>query len=233
MDSSARLAENLIKYRMALFMLDLFRLKLVSKRQVTIPQRVLDLLGLQQGDEIHIKISNGKIVQAYAVNVTPNLEMSEEAQGRFAEIEKERAASGAADTDLSGLMDEFLDARRVFPDCIAPGQSGWAGSLPRTFGYSRIAPLNFQRSDERIAELVAEWMAEAQLDVSKVEIFAEKGEVTLRGMMNDKKGRLMAELVARSVLGVAEVHNEIEVAVQRLVEVGPQTVYQGSEKSIR
>jgi hypothetical protein len=61
--------------------------------------------------------------------------------------------------------------------------------------------------------------------------------------MSDKKSRLLAELVARNVLGVADVHNEIEVVVGRRdpnilmpVELAkdrldPRVDYQGSEKS--
>ena len=212
-------------------MRDLFRLKLVSKRQVTIPQRLMDLIGLQIGDEIHIKTSGGKIVQAYPVNITPNLEMSEDAQERFTQIEKETAESGAPDTDLSDLMDQFSDTREVFPPRLSPAQVYWARSYPGMSASSRIAPRNFQRSDERIAELVAEGLAEAQLDVSNVEIFAEKSEVTLRGTMNEKKGRLMAELVALNVLGVAEVHNEIEITAQNLPKVSVPSETRGSEKS--
>jgi len=123
-------------------MRDLFRLKLVSKRQVTIPQRLMDLIGLQIGDEIHIKTSGGKIVQAYPVNITPNLEMSEDAQERFTQIEKERAESGAPDTDLSDLMDQFPDTREVFPR-LSPAQVYWARSYPGMSASSRIAPRNF------------------------------------------------------------------------------------------
>lgn len=143
---------------------------------------------------------NGKIVQAYAVNVTPNLEMSEDAQRRFSEIETETADGGVAETDLTDVMEQYSDAADVFPYRSATAQSAWSRSFAGPFGSflpCRVAPRNFQRSDERITELVAEWMAEAQVDVSKVEIFADKGIVTLRGTMSDKKGRLLADCCGR------------------------------------
>jgi osmotically-inducible protein OsmY len=49
--------------------------------------------------------------------------------------------------------------------------------------------------------------------------------------MNEKKGRLMAELVALNVLGVAEVHNEIEITAQNLPKVSLPSETRGSEKS--
>jgi antitoxin component of MazEF toxin-antitoxin module len=202
--------------------MNLFRLKLVSKRQVTIPQRLLDIIGLRIGDEIHLKVSGDKILQAYPVQITPDLEMSADAQDRFTEIEKERAASGRADNDLSDLMDQYSDGREGFTRRVTPAQ---------VYSASRVAPRNFHRTDERIVELVAEGLAEAQLDVSDVEIFAEKSEVTLRGTMRDKKARLIAELVARNVLGVAEVDNQIEVTPRDLLKAGSPSEDRGIEKS--
>jgi BON domain-containing protein len=37
------------------------------------------------------------------------------------------------------------------------------------------------------------------------------GEVTLSGMMNKIEEKLTAELITRNVLGVKDVHNEIEI----------------------
>ncbi len=43
-------------------MKELFRfLKIASKRQVTVPQRLLNLLHLVEGDEIHIETEEGWI----------------------------------------------------------------------------------------------------------------------------------------------------------------------------
>ena len=39
----------------------LFRVKIASKRQVTIPQRMLNLLGLEEGDELHFTIREGHL----------------------------------------------------------------------------------------------------------------------------------------------------------------------------
>jgi len=210
-------------------MSDLFRLKLVSKRQVTIPQRVMDLLGLRLGDEIHLKIANGKIIQAYPVKLGPDEEMSEDAKRRFEEIEKETKRSGLPDTDITSLMDDYaggpqFEQRGAEPifnmkDYVSVLNYGFPG-LPSLFANAcRVAPRNFQRTDERIAELVAESLASARINVSGVEIGVEKGIVTLLGRMSDKSSRLIVELAARSVLGVKEVNNNIEVDIPLELDV--------------
>jgi bifunctional DNA-binding transcriptional regulator/antitoxin component of YhaV-PrlF toxin-antitoxin module len=185
-------------------MSDLFRLKIVSKRQVTIPQRAMDLLRLRTGDEIHFKVANGRIVEAYPVPITPDLEMSEDAQQRFEQIEKETSASGAPDVDLTDLIARSFPSHPSFQPPPSVGQ----------FPVCRVSPRNFQRSDERIAELVAEGLASTHLDISDIEIHVKNGEVTLLGTMNDGLGKFIAEGVARNVLGVKDVDNQILVVAR-------------------
>ena len=52
-------------------MRELFRLKVASKRQVTIPQRLLNVLQLGEGDEIRLEVENGQIVLAEPCKVIP------------------------------------------------------------------------------------------------------------------------------------------------------------------
>ena len=42
-------------------MIETFRLKIVSKRQVTIPQRMLNLLNLSEGDELQVDVADNQI----------------------------------------------------------------------------------------------------------------------------------------------------------------------------
>ncbi len=52
-------------------MQELFRMKIAGKRQLTLPQRLLDVLGLAEGDEIQIEVSDGQIVGTHACKTIP------------------------------------------------------------------------------------------------------------------------------------------------------------------
>jgi len=66
---------------------ELFRLKIASKRQMTAPQRLLDVLGLNEGDEIQIEISDGQIVDAHACKAVPTRMLTGELLGKIKERE--------------------------------------------------------------------------------------------------------------------------------------------------
>jgi AbrB family looped-hinge helix DNA binding protein len=50
---------------------DFFRLKIVSKRQVTIPQLMLEKLHLREGDEIEVEIDDANIVAVRPLKLVP------------------------------------------------------------------------------------------------------------------------------------------------------------------
>jgi antitoxin component of MazEF toxin-antitoxin module len=50
---------------------DVFRLKIVSKRQVTIPLLMLEQLHLQEGDELEVEIENGAVVGLRPLKLVP------------------------------------------------------------------------------------------------------------------------------------------------------------------
>ena len=71
----------------------------------------------------------------------------------------------------------------------------------------------YQRSDERIGEVVCERMAECgELDASDIEVRVSNGEVTLQGTVRERHDRRLAEDIVDDVAGVREVHNEIRVS---------------------
>ncbi len=169
---------------------------------------MLELLGLHQGDELHVKIANGKIVQTTPVRITPDLEMSPDAVQRFEELESEPAFDlrdslqryeTKPDKDVAAVEDRILDHGLLFQQAILKPNN------------MRVGPMNFHRSDDRIQEFVAEALANAPLDVSNVEVKVQKGEVTLTGKMKDRREAIIAKLVTRNVLGVADVHNDIQI----------------------
>jgi hypothetical protein len=102
------------------------------------------------------------------------------------------------------------------------GYSGSSYSAPTSWTYTEYwyipgphtgrGPKGYQRSDERIKEDVCErLMQHGQIDASDMEIDVQNGEVTLRGTVDQRQAKRMAEDAAESVSGVREVRNELRV----------------------
>lgn len=78
--------------------------------------------------------------------------------------------------------------------------------------YSGRGPSNYQRSNERIKEEVCERLTYyGQLDASNIEVEVEEREVTLKGSVDSRRSKRMAEDIAESVTGVRDVHNQLRV----------------------
>lgn len=74
-------------------------------------------------------------------------------------------------------------------------------------------PRNWQRSDERIKEDINERLTEhPDIDASDIEVEVVAGEVTLRGKVDDRHAKRLAEDIAEGVFGVRDVRNEIKVS---------------------
>jgi antitoxin component of MazEF toxin-antitoxin module len=50
---------------------ELFRMRIAAKRQMTVPQRLLDVLSLAEGDELQVEVANGQIVATRAYKAVP------------------------------------------------------------------------------------------------------------------------------------------------------------------
>lgn len=73
-------------------------------------------------------------------------------------------------------------------------------------------PVGFQRSDERIKEMVCEALTDhGDIDASHVEITVKAGEVTLAGTIDDRRMKRLAEDCVEAVAGVKDVHNQLRV----------------------
>src|SRR5919199_732705 len=108
-----------------------------------------------------------------------------------------------------------------------PGESGYGAGRPGFFGgrpgtfpegimtpgpFAGRGPKGYQRSDERIYEEVCELLTQhPQLDASDIEVSVRNAEVTLKGTVDSRRTRRMAEEVAESASGVKDVHNELRV----------------------
>lgn len=74
------------------------------------------------------------------------------------------------------------------------------------------APRNYVRSDGRILEDVCELIHHhAPFDASELEVEVTGGEVVLRGEVDDRHAKRLAEDMAMSVRGVRDVRNELRV----------------------
>jgi osmotically-inducible protein OsmY len=81
-------------------------------------------------------------------------------------------------------------------------------------------PKGWKRSDERIAEEVNQRLTDhPYVDPSGIEVAVQDGEVTLTGVVDERRAKRLAEDIAASVSGVRDVHNRLrlqEAAVRPL-----------------
>lgn len=115
-----------------------------------------------------------------------------------------------------GYHREFIDPYASSP---APesgeGGIGWQvfrNRRPRG-PFTGRGPKGYVRSDERIWEDVNELLeADGEIDATDLEVYVENGEVTLEGIVEDRRTKRLAEDVVESVRGVRDVHNRLRVA---------------------
>ncbi|MBA3541826.1 MAG: BON domain-containing protein [Deltaproteobacteria bacterium] len=92
---------------------------------------------------------------------------------------------------------------------------GQQGMQPRGLHYGK-GPVGYQRSDERIREMVSDALSDDdQIDASTIEVTVKNGEVILSGTVEDRRLKRMAEDVVERVPGVKDVHNQIRAGGER------------------
>jgi len=73
-------------------------------------------------------------------------------------------------------------------------------------------PSGYQRSDERIREIVCEVLSDDHdVDATHIEVAVKNGEVVLAGMVGDRWQKRIAEDVVERVSGVKDVQNQLRV----------------------
>ena len=87
-------------------------------------------------------------------------------------------------------------------------------STPSTFSarasHAGRGPKGYQRSDERIhEELSDEFTRNPEIDATDIEISVQAGEVTLKGTVESRQQKRMAEDLAETIFGVKQVHNQL------------------------
>ncbi|HEU4732342.1 MAG TPA: BON domain-containing protein [Kofleriaceae bacterium] len=77
-------------------------------------------------------------------------------------------------------------------------------------------PAGYQRSDDRLRELICESLTDDdQIDASQIEVTVKNGDVTLSGTVDDRRAKREAEDCTCSVAGVRDVQNLLRVRDDR------------------
>lgn len=105
---------------------------------------------------------------------------------------------------------------------MSEGQGFGGGSFENSSGrrgqgqFSGRGPKGYRRSDERIKEEVCEALtSDHDVDASEIEVSVSEGLVTLKGTVEDRQTKRMAEECAERVSGVIDVQNELRVQSSR------------------
>ncbi len=81
-----------------------FRMKIASKRQVTLPQKLVSQLRLSEGDELEIVTNGSEITEVRSLKLVPTTFFTERIRKLLDEREKEFAAGGGFELpDVSEL----------------------------------------------------------------------------------------------------------------------------------
>lgn len=78
--------------------------------------------------------------------------------------------------------------------------------------YRGKGPKGYQRSDDRLKEMVCERLTDdASIDASTFSVTVKNGEVTLEGTVRDRSTKHRAEDIVEACGGVKEIHNNLRV----------------------
>jgi hypothetical protein len=155
--------------------------------------------------------------------------------------DQEYAARDRSDRDL-GRPSDVGRPFQVDRDERMGGARGYAGQggqigpqvggpIPQARGPHRgRGPAGFQRSDERIKELVCEALTDHdEVDATDIEVSVRNGEVTLAGTVDDRRMKRLAEECVENVRGVKDVQNQLRVAADRVT--GSKTGSSAADKT--
>lgn len=117
---------------------------------------------------------------------------------------------------LRGAYRDHDESSRDLSYRAGPPHAETAGPRERMPGargpHAGKGPVGFQRSDDRIRELVSEALTDdGEVDASRIEVTVKAGEVTLTGAIEDRRMKRLAEDCVEAVPGVKDVHNQLRV----------------------
>lgn len=95
-------------------------------------------------------------------------------------------------------------------------------------------PKGWQRSDERIRDEVSEALARHPgIDASEIEVEVDGGEVTLRGQVDERRAKRLAEECAEDIFGVEDVQNQLRIRREEGATArGGRKAAKGSEREV-
>jgi bifunctional DNA-binding transcriptional regulator/antitoxin component of YhaV-PrlF toxin-antitoxin module len=82
---------------------ELFRLRIASKRQITVPQRLMNVLGLSEGDELQVELKGNQISDVRPCKVVPTHLFSSEIVAALEAREREIQSGKGKRLKLSEL----------------------------------------------------------------------------------------------------------------------------------
>lgn len=94
---------------------EVFRLKIASKRQVTLPQELVSTLHLQEGDEIEIVTQGPNVIDFRPMKLVPTSFFTEEILQKLERREEELKAGGGFEAQNTSELRNRLQARRSVP----------------------------------------------------------------------------------------------------------------------
>ncbi len=89
-----------------------FRLKIAAKRQVTLPQKLVSMLHLQEGDEIEIVTEGSNVVDFRPMKLVPTSFFTEEILQKLERRERELKSGGGFEVNNTSELRSRLEARR-------------------------------------------------------------------------------------------------------------------------
>ena len=109
-----------------------------------------------------------------------------------------------------------------YQSSAARGETDWSPSQKFTHDQGHVhrgvgphrgkGPMGYQRSDERIREMVCEALADDDMiDASQIHVTVKDGEVTLAGTVDNRRVKREAEDCVASVAGVRDVQIQLRV----------------------
>lgn len=126
-------------------------------------------------------------------------------------------------------QDEVLSERHyTFAPLEMHGRKRFRTREPRTEpsyqrSYRGLGPKNYSRSDDKIKDDVSETLYRSTaVDASDIEVFVDEGTVTLRGTVNSRDQKKMAEYSIEHLAGVKDVYNELRVRKEDLNNRNPE-----------
>ena len=134
-------------------------------------------------------------------------------RGRGSGTSPDREEHDPRDPARSKAGREYRGASGAYGAGTRFSRAGGGMSSPAEGGsYRGCGPRGYRRSDERILEDVNDRLTwDGDIDAREIEVRVENGEVTLSGIVDDRRAKRLAEDIAEDISGVTDVHNRLTV----------------------